>query len=349
MPGSIPSGMTGTPESTPAVAPATGTQPVAATAPVARAGIMAVLLAVASDIKIAHSVFALPFAVFGAFLAGPASEAQPAGNAWWVFTGKLALVVGCMVLARTWAMLINRLVDRKIDAEHERTKGRVFAAGRAPSVLGWTLAALCAAGFVGLTFLFRALFDKPNSWPLFLSIPVLAFLAFYSWTKRFTWLCHAVLGLALAISPVAAALAVRPEALLNTPTLWWSAAFVALWVAGFDIIYALQDEEFDRSKGLRSIPAKLGAAGAVWAARMAHGMALVTILAAWTSHTSLGWLFGAAAALAAGLLALEHTLLARSAKGEGAKPRLHMMFFTINGVVSIILGAAGCADLVLGK
>ncbi|GJQ29379.1 MAG: 4-hydroxybenzoate octaprenyltransferase [Phycisphaerae bacterium] len=310
-----------------------------------RARVGASLLAIAADIKIAHSVFALPFAVFGAFLAGPASMENPEGKAWWVFAGQVGLVVGCMVLARTWAMLINRLVDRKIDAEHERTKGRAFASGRASTLLGWSLAAACAAGFVGLTWFFHRLYANP--WPLYLALPVLALLAFYSWTKRFTWLCHAVLGLALAISPIAAALAVRPAALLGTPTLWWTSAFVLLWVAGFDIIYALQDEAFDRTKGLRSIPAKLGAAGAVWAARMAHGMALVALLAAWTSHAALGVLFGAGMALAAGLLAVEHTLLARSARGANATPRLHMMFFTLNGVVSLALGVAGCVDLVM--
>ncbi|MDX2131065.1 MAG: 4-hydroxybenzoate octaprenyltransferase [Planctomycetota bacterium] len=330
-------------------------------------GVVGALSAIAIDIKLAHSVFALPFAVLGAFLArtpmvagdapvlaGPVGGAGSAGASggawggtsgreWWEFLGKLGLVVACMVLARTWAMLVNRLADRRLDAENERTKRRAFASGRAGPLLGWGLAAACAAGFGGVCYLFLVLYANP--WPLYLGGIVLAWLALYSYTKRFTAACHLVLGVSLAMSPIAAAIAVRPEALLATPTLWWLAGFVALWVAGFDIVYAIQDEAFDRARGLFSIPAAIGAHGAVWAARMLHGMSMVALLAAWTSDVRLGWLTAFGVLAVFGLLLIEHMVLWRSARGEGATPRLHAFFFTLNGVVSVAIGAAGCADL----
>ncbi|CAG0964509.1 4-hydroxybenzoate polyprenyltransferase [Phycisphaerales bacterium] len=320
--------------------------PVAATpspTPSPRAGIVGALFAIASDIKLAHSVFALPFAILAAFLARPLPAPDATSSGWARFAGQLALVVACMVLARTWAMLINRIVDRRLDAENQRTKARVFAAGAASPILGWALAALCALLFVAAASLFRVFYQ--NSWPLYLAIPLLAWLALYSWTKRFTALCHLVLGISLAISPIAAALAINPPALLQTPTLWWMAGFIALWVGGFDVIYSLQDEDFDRAKGLFSIPTRFGTAGAINTARSAHAAAFVALLASWTSDPRLGWLYGAGVACVAALLITEHTLLTRSARGEGAKPRLHMVFFTLNGVVSLIIGAAGCIDV----
>lgn len=323
--------------------------------PSKRAGIAArlagALRAVAADIKLAHSVFALPFAVLGAFLARGASAtgeegARSAAREWWNFLWQLALVVACMVLARTWAMLVNRLADRRLDAENERTKGRAFASGRVGPVLGWTLAGAAAGLFIAACGVFLWLFKNP--WPLYLSPLVLAWLAFYSYTKRFTAACHLVLGVSLALSPIAAAIAVRPEAILSTPTLWWLAGFVALWVAGFDMIYAIQDEAFDRTKGLHSIPAKIGPYGAVWAARTLHGMSMVALLASWTSDVRLGWWYAAGVVMVFALLVVEHVVLARSGRGTGEKPRLHAFFFTLNGVVSLAMGAAGVADLLTG-
>lgn len=298
--------------------------------------------AIATDIKLAHSVFALPFAVLGAFMAGPTPTAHR--DLWFQFIGKLLLVIACMVLARTWAMILNRLADRSIDARHERTKGRAFASGRVRPGVGWVVAIACAAGFVAVTWVFD--YSYGNPWPLRLSLPVLAWLALYSWSKRFTWLCHLVLGVALAMSPIAAALAVRPQSVLETPALWWLAGFVMLWVAGFDIVYALQDEEFDRAEGLNSIPAKVGTVGAVWAARGAHALALLSLLAAWTSHSDLRGLFGIAAGVVALTLAVEHAVLARSTRA-GQRPRLHMAFFTANGIMGLLLGTAGVADMLL--
>ncbi|MCE7975182.1 MAG: 4-hydroxybenzoate octaprenyltransferase [Leptolyngbya sp. PLA1] len=306
-------------------------------------GIGRSLRLLAADIKLAHSVFALPFAILGAFLVGPGPRGDRA--AWLAFAGKVALVVVCMIGARTWAMVFNRLADREIDARNERTAGRVIAAGNVSPLMGW-LAALAAAGvFVlgawGFWWFFR------NPWPSYLAAPVLAWLAFYSLTKRFTAMCHVVLGLSLAASPVAAAIAVRPEAVFSTPAVWWIAGFVVLWVGGFDVVYALQDEEFDRANSLRSIPVAMGTKGAVWMARAWHAVAVLALLAAWTSHAELGWVFAAGAGLAVCLLVVEHVVLAQSCRRNPSKPRLHAIFFTLNGVVALIVGGAGTVDTLI--
>ncbi|MFA6045329.1 MAG: 4-hydroxybenzoate octaprenyltransferase [Phycisphaerales bacterium] len=301
------------------------------------------LVQMAADIKLAHSVFALPFAIFGAFLAGFGGSTT---IAWSRFGQILALIIVCMVLARTWAMLVNRLLDRSIDAKNPRTARRVFAAGSVSAFKGWAIAIACAAGFVLVCAAFQYFFH--NRWPLILSVPVLAWLAFYSLTKRFTALCHLVLGVALALSPIAAAIAVRPASLGTTPALWWTAAFVTMWVAGFDIIYALQDETFDRGAGLSSIPASVGAKPAAWISRALHLFAIAALLACWTSNRHLGNLFGGAIIAVIALLSIEHAVLASSfRRASNRRPGLHVAFFTLNGVVSCLVGAAGCMDLCL--
>jgi 4-hydroxybenzoate polyprenyltransferase len=288
----------------------------------------------AADIKLAHSVFALPFAVLGAFLAREPHEP------WSRFAAQLAIVILCMVSARTWAMLVNRLADARIDAANPRTHSRPVASGRLPFPDAFGLALAAAALFVAATALFYALFANP--WPLMLSVPVLIWIGFYSFTKRFTAACHIFLGGALAASPVAAAIAVRPAAALDTPAVWWLAGMVVLWVAGFDVIYALQDIDFDRRRGLKSIPARLGWRGGVWVSRLLHAGALAMLITAWRCEPRLGPLFGAAVALVAALLVTEHIVLAR-----GGKAGLDMAFFTLNGVVSCVLGVAGCLELVV--
>lgn len=290
---------------------------------------------IAKDIKLAHSVFALPFAVLAAFLAGP-----PAGSpakAWWTFLFKLLLVVACMVLARTWAMLVNRLADRRIDARNERTSRRVFASGQLSPRAGWLAAGVCAALFVGVTFLFKVFWANP--WPCILAGPVLAWIAFYSFTKRFTFLCHLFLGSSLALSLIAASIAVDPDR-LREPGVWWLAAFVLAWVAGFDVIYALQDEDFDKAQGLRSAPVRLGARGAVRLSRGLHAMGLVCLLAAWSSVPRFGGLFGTGVGIVAALLVLEHVVVASRGKAG-----LDLAFFTINGIAGCVLGAIGVLDL----
>lgn len=285
-----------------------------------------------ADIKLAHSIFALPFAVLAAVAARPADAPWPS------FAGQLAIVVACMVLARTWAMMINRIVDREFDARNARTARRALAAGRISLAQAWMIALACAAMFVAAASLFWVFFE--NHWPALLSLPVLAWIAFYSFTKRFTWLCHVFLGGALAASPLAAAIAIDPASLSRTPMLWHLAGMVVLWVAGFDVIYAIQDLEFDRREGLSSIPARLGLRGAMWTSRVLHAGALAMLVVAWRGEPRFGVMFGVAVTLVAALLVMEHVVLARRGKAG-----LDMAFFTLNGIVSCVLGAAGSAEL----
>lgn len=286
----------------------------------ARAGEMA------RDIKLAHSVFALPLALLAAFLAAEG------GPGW----GKLALVIACMVFARTFAMLANRYLDREIDAANPRTAGRALPAGRVRP--GEVLAAmgLSGAGLIGAAALFGPLYG--NWWPVILSPVVLGWLGAYGLAKRYTAACHFILGAALAMSPPAAALAIRPAAVAD-PAVWGLAGFVLLWVAGFDVIYALQDLAVDREQGLRSIPAWLGRRGALAAARAVHlGALVMLILAAWAG-SALGAAFGAGVAVVGGMLILEHW--------AAAAGRFSMAFFTLNGVISLLLGVLGIADVLL--
>ena len=287
----------------------------------------------ARDIKLAHSVFALPFALLGAFLG-----AAP-GLGWRRFAGQVGLVVLCMEFARTWAMLANRVIDRRLDAENPRTAGRAFAAGTLAERDGLVMLAGSGLLFIAACAAFLVFFG--NAVPLIASAPLLTWLAFYSYTKRFTLLCHLVLGLSLAASPLAAAVAIGGLAGLE-PSVWWLAGFVACWVAGFDLIYAMQDEAFDREKGLRSIPAALGARGAAWASRGLHLLAIATLAGTVASDGSLNAIFSIAAAFASALLVAEHVVMA--VRGPAGIP---MAFFTLNGVVAIVLGAAGIADVLL--
>jgi 4-hydroxybenzoate polyprenyltransferase len=303
-------------------------------------GPIAALRVVAGDIKLAHSVFALPFAVLGAFLAWGGGSGESSA----VFVGQLGLIVACMVLARTWAMVFNRIADRRFDAENPRTSRRALASGRLSLEQAWGVGLLAAGLFVGVTALFGVFFG--NWWPLALSVPVLGWIALYSLTKRFTVLCHIFLGGALAVSPIAAAIAVNPGVVLSWPpailAVYLLSGMVLCWVAGFDVIYALQDIEFDRAKGLSSIPARFGWRGAVWVSRGLHVLALVLLVMAWRMHGQLEALFGAGVGIVAALLVAEHIVLARRGKAG-----LDMAFFTLNGIVSVVLGVAGCVDVVV--
>jgi len=287
-----------------------------------------------SDIKLAHSIFAMPFALLAVFLALPG--ATDTGE----LVAVLALVVVCMVLARTWAMLVNRLADARFDAQNPRTAGRAIPAGRMSRRDGLLVALGSAALFQGAAALFGVFFD--NWWPAILAIPVLAWIAFYSFTKRFTALCHLFLGGALAASPVAAAIAVNPDALATAPSIWWLAGMVLLWVGGFDVIYALADLDFDRRRGLHSVPAALGWRGAAWVSRALHVGAFACLVAAWRADARLGAIFLAAVALVGALLVVEHVILARRGKAG-----LDVAFFTFNGVVSVIIGLLGSIDALL--
>jgi len=296
-----------------------------------RGDTLAVKLAhVARDIKLAHSVFALPFALLAMFLAA----ADDGGRLprW----GEAGLIVLCMVFARTYAMAVNRWADAGIDAKNPRTAGRAIPAGRVHR--GFMLV---VAGFCGMCFLIAAgmfgIYDNP--WPMRLALPVLLLLSFYSFTKRFTWLCHVFLGAALAASPIAAAIAIHPP-FLARPEVYLLAAMVLCWVAGFDVIYALQDVEVDREHGLHSMPAKLGVEPALWISRVLHIIALVALGALAVLSPQLHHLFNLAVAATAALLVVEHGLIIKSPKHH-----LNTAFFTVNGVISLLLGAAGVVDV----
>lgn len=312
---------------------ADGAPAVSAEVPVddAPTSIAARLRILAADIKLAHSIFAMPFAILAAFMA------REAGSSWVRFAFLLALVILCMILARTWAMLVNRLADRRLDAQNPRTARRALAAGRISPAFAVLVAAGAAVLFIAATGIFLA-FD--NRWPILLSVPVLAWIALYSFTKRFTALCHLFLGGALAVSPLAAAIAVRPEALADTPALYWIAAMVLVWVAGFDIIYALADVDVDRRQKLFSIPSRLGVPPAITIARILHLFAFSALVIAGLSEPRFGLIFAVGAGIVGALLIIEHLVLSR----RGQKG-LNMAFFTINGIVSCVLGAAGIVDV----
>lgn len=283
-------------------------------------------------IKFSHSLFALPFALLATFLAaGWAGRLPDAAT--------LGLIVLCMVLARTWAMCVNRWADAPLDAGNPRTAGRAIPRGALPRSFVLAAGVVCAAAFVAATSLFYL--RNANAWPLLLSPLVLAYLAFYSFTKRFTVACHVVLGSALALSPMAAAIAVEPGYLAE-PTVWLLAVMVTGWVAGFDVIYALQDVAIDQRDGLRSLPARLGADRALWISRSLHALAFAVLVIAWRESALLGGCFGVGLAVIAGLLLLEHVVVHRGGAG-----RIQMAFFTLNGLVSLALGALGIADVVL--
>jgi len=299
------------------------------------------LLLALRDIKIAHSVFALPFAVFAAALVLPA--AQPVTTT----TAQFALIVIAMVAARTVAMLVNRLADRRFDATNPRTARRALAAGRLRPRDAAGFTAFAAAVFLTACTAFWVFFANP--WPSVLGLPVLALVSFYSFTKRFTPAAHLFLGLALAASPVAAAIAVSPASVGLTGTVtpagtavYLLAVFVDLWVAGFDILYALQDIAHDRATGLHSIPAALGPRASAWVARALHAAAFAALILSIRADPRLGTITSAAAAVVGAALLAEHAVLAR--RGLAALP---MAFFTLNGVISLTLGASGVIDLAL--
>lgn len=278
-------------------------------------------------IRFSHTLFALPFALLAAAMAWRLGGDTVAWR-WQDFLG----IVLCMVTARSTAMAFNRLTDRKLDAQNPRTRMRHIPAGllSVQSVALFTV--VCAAGFVASTLLFL-----PNRWPIYLSVPVLAFLCGYSLTKRFTALAHFWLGAALALAPIAAWIALRGE--LAWPPVVLGAA-VMLWVAGFDIIYACQDVEVDSQLGLHSVPAKLGVAGALRLAAACHLGTVLLLFALPAVYPQLGWIYLVGISCVAALLIYEHRLVR-----PDDLTRVNLAFFHVNAVVSIGLFLVGTLDL----
>lgn len=289
----------------------------------------------ARDIKISHSVFALPFALLAAFLA------RDVTNSWGTFAGQMVLIVACMVSARTAAMLANRILDHQIDARNPRTAGRAIASGRVAVRDALVYLLGTALVFIAFCAAFGFLFDN-NWWPFLLSIPVLLWICAYPLLKRHTWWCHVYLGSSLAISPLAAAIAIRPTALAEHAALWIISAMVLLWVAGFDVMYALQDIDIDREQGLHSMPSRFGRNRALWISRVMHMASFVTLtLVVLDDRLRTIW-FVTALTLVAVLLVAEHYVLARHGTAK-----IQLAFFTLNGIISCIVGAAGIASILL--
>jgi 4-hydroxybenzoate polyprenyltransferase len=290
---------------------------------VSRGGPLAELRLVLEMIKFEHTVFALPFALAGMMLA--------AGG--WPSWATVGWIAAAMVGARSAAMGWNRLVDRRLDAANPRTRGRALPAGRV------TPGFVAAFVVVSLALLVLAAW-RLN--PLCLELSPLAILVLlgYSYTKRFTWLAHVALGLALAGAPLGAWIAVRGDV---APAPLILAGVVITWVAGFDVLYALQDEGFDREIGLFSVPARFGRRAALWISALLHSATLALLATLpFVYPPGLGALFWVGVAGCALLLAWQHAILS-----PGDLSRLDAAFFNANGLLSVWLFAALAADLLL--
>lgn len=295
--------------------------------PPAAASRLAVLLEM---IKFSHTVFALPFAGVGALLAVSYPEAR-SGWAALPAPATLGWILLAMVGARTAAMGLNRLIDHRLDAINPRTATRALPAG------------LVTRGQVGLlvaaaTLVMLLAAARLNPLCLALAPVALACFTLYAYTKRFTSLSHLVLGVCLAGAPLGAWIAVRGSADWAILPL---CAAVVCWLAGFDTLYALQDLDFDRRAGLRSIPVRLGIRGALLAARAFHA-AMVVLLASLPVVFPLGGWYLAGVAAVAVLLVHEHRLLS-----PGDLAKLDVAFFNVNGTISVTFFAATLLDLVL--
>ena len=277
-------------------------------------------------IKFSHSIFALPFAVLATFLA-----ARPRLPGW----GQFALIVVCMFAARSAAMTFNRIADARIDAENPRTAVRPLPSGRISPSSAWVFFLAACAFFVAGCGGFLGWYG--NSWPLLLSAPVLAALCFYSYTKRFTRLSHVALGGVIAFAPVAAWIAISP-ATLGAPA-WLLMAAVMFWIGGFDIIYACQDFDFDRDHGLHSLPARLGIARALWIARAFHLITIAALICVGLA-ADLGTFYDVGVGCVAVLLVVENSLVR-----AGDLSRVNLAFFTVNGIVGVVLGGLGVLDV----
>ncbi len=283
------------------------------------------------DIKVSHTVFALPFALLATFMASASVGRLPGLAA-------VGLIVVCMVSGRTAAMIANRFLDASLDRVNPRTRGRAIPSGRLSRQFVFVAGCLSAVVFVAGAGGFWML--DANPYPLILSPFVLAWLIMYSYTKRWTWLCHLFLGSALALSPLAAVIAIEPGYLMVSGP-YLLAGVVACWVAGFDVIYALQDVDSDRETGVFSMPARLGVEPALWVSRTLHAVMLALLVGLCWISPMLGRGFGVGAAIVGGLIVLEHTLIWRSGTRH-----IHLAFFTLNGLVSLLLGALGVWDAV---
>ena len=263
-------------------------------------------------IKFEHTLFALPFAFLGAILA---ANGFPT---WW----QILWITVAMVGARSAAMTFNRIVDRDIDAKNPRTASREIPSGKLSVGFAWAFL------YVSIGLFLLASYSL--NWLTFALSPVaLICVLGYSYAKRFTAFAHLFLGLALAISPSAAWIAVRGTLYDEVPILL--SVLVLMWTAGFDVLYACQDFEFDRKAGLRSIPAKFGIRNSLKIARLFHAQAFVVLVLLYFV-TGLGWLALAGVIAVGALMIYQHTLV----KADDLS-RMNAAFFTTNAFVSVIM------------
>lgn len=275
-------------------------------------------------IKFSHTVFAFPFALMGATLAALASGRPPsAAQVLWICLA--------MVGARTAAMGLNRIIDARIDAKNPRTAGRPLPAGRVTLAESWLLVGVATA----LLLVAAAMLN-----PLCLALAPVAigFFVLYAYCKRFTALAHVVLGLCLAAAPVGAWIALRGD--VGWPVLALGGA-VLCWVTGFDIFYALQDVDFDRTQGLHSIPVRLGIARAILLGKLLHG-GMLALLLLLPLGLPLGWIYYAGVAVVSALIVYEHQLVT-----PDDLTRLDAAFFNMNGYISVTIFVFTVADVLL--
>jgi 4-hydroxybenzoate polyprenyltransferase len=265
-------------------------------------------------IRFSHTIFALPFALISAALA------------WKEVPFRVVDLIGivmCMAFARGVAMAFNRLADRNIDLKNPRTAGRHLPSGQLSVPAVWLFTAVSAAGFIASTLPFL-----PNRWPLILACPVLILLCLYSFTKRFTVLAHFWLGASLMLAPIAAWIALRGLQQLEAPAILGLA--VMFWVAGFDILYACQDVEFDRREGLHSIPARLGVRPSLRVAAGCHLLMLIALVALRFVTVHLGTIYLCGLAAIAALVIYEHWLVR-----PDDLTRVNRAFFHVNAFISV--------------
>lgn len=274
----------------------------------------------ASLIKVEHTIFALPFAYVGAFLA-VGGVPTAAGLVW---------VTVAMVGARSLAMALNRLIDAGVDARNPRTAGRELPSG---ALFPWQVVLFCL-GSLALFLVAVYQLDPLVRW--LWPIPVLGFVV-YPYLKRGTWLCHLWLGAVDGLAPVGAWAAITGELPWEA---WALGAAVAFWVAGFDILYALFDLEVDRAQGLHSLPARFGVRAAFATSRVCHALTVAALAVAGLG-LPVGALYWIGVGAVAALLAYEHALVSPS-----DRRRLDTAFFTMNGVISLSLFAFVLADVV---
>ena len=269
-------------------------------------------------IRFSHTLFALPFALISAILAWQHEPFRPLD---------LMGIILAMIFARSAAMSFNRLVDRHIDAANPRTASRHLPARTLGVTQVWLFWLISSFAFILSTGLFL-LRDLPNWWPTILALPVLAWICAYSWAKRFTSLAHYWLGIALALTPLAAWIAIRGMIDLQVPAMLGLA--ICFWVGGFDILYACQDADFDRATGLNSIPARFGIPRALKMSAFSHALTIGCLVGVWQLSSDVGFVFLGGVGLVGPLLMYEHWLVS-----PADLSKVNRAFFQVNAIISL--------------